>query len=88
MLLKKGIIVRSKKGHDKGRFYVVSDISGSTAYIIYGAVRTASSPKKKNVLHLAPARTVLSEAQLGSDSEIRRILAVFNGRVALPKEVK
>jgi len=88
MLLTKGMVVRSKKGHDKGSFYVVYYTAGSTAYLINGENRTPSAPKKKNALHLAPTKTALSEAQLGSDGEIRRILAVFGGRAALPKEVK
>lgn len=88
MLFKKGMIVRSKKGHDKGKFYVIYDTAEKAAYLIDGAGRTPAAPKRKNIIHLAPTRTVLSEAMIRSDSEIRKTLAVFGGRVALPKEVK
>jgi len=77
----KGMIVRSKKGHDKGSFYVVVQADNDKAYIINAESRTVQKPKCKKLIHLAPTKTVLSEEQLRSDDEIRKILAVFNGRV-------
>ena len=74
----KGMIVRSKAGHDKGRFYVVYQTTDRTVFLT-DADRTSS--KKKNPLHLAPTKTVLSEEQLSSDNEIQKILAVFDSRV-------
>lgn len=88
MLFQTGMIVRSKKGHDKGRFYAVHSISGNNVLLTDGDTRKGDRLKKKNMIHLAPTKTVLNDVQLASDSEIRKILAVFDGRVALPKEVK
>ena len=81
----KGMVVRSKKGHDKGRFYVVCSADNNSAALTDAQSKTADKPKIKNLIHLAPTKTVLSEEQLGSDDEIRRILADFNGRVRLSK---
>ena len=83
----RGMIVRSKKGHDKGRFYVVLRQDGDCAALADAKSRTEACPKMKKLLHLAPTKTVLTEAQLHSDSEIQNILAKFSGRAALPKEV-
>ena len=77
-----GMIVRSKKGHDKGRFYAVLSVCGDSAALINAENRTKECPKRKKLLHLAPTKTVLTQAQLCSDSEIRQILAVFTGRVS------
>ena len=87
MQFEKGMVVRSKKGHDKGKFFVIAGLDGGTALLIDSAGRTAQAPKRKNLVHLAPTKTVLDEKTLESDGEIRKILAAFNGRVALPKEV-
>ncbi len=83
----KGMIVRSKKGHDKGRFFVVTDVNEHFVFVSDAASRPLSGPKKKNPLHLAPTKTVLSAEQMRSDSEIINTLAAFRGRVDLPKEV-
>ena len=87
MQFEKGMVVRSKKGHDKGKFFVVIRLENDRAYLIDSDARTLDSPKKKNLVHLAPTKTVIDEASMRSDSKIRKILSGFNGRVALPKEV-
>lgn len=81
MQLVKGMVVRSKAGHDKGSFFVVQRVEGKFAYLIDGSSRTALRPKKKNPLHLAVTSTVLSGQSLESDSEIRSVLAEFNRRL-------
>lgn len=82
-----GMIVRSKQGHDKGCFYAVLAVNGDRALLIDAHRRTTASPKPKNLCHLAPTKTVLTEEQLGSDSEIQKVLAAFSERAAFPKEV-
>ncbi len=77
----KGMIVRSKAGHDKGSFFVVLRVENDMAYIIDGAARNAQKPKKKKWIHLSPTKTVLSEQSMETDVEIRKILAEYNGRV-------
>lgn len=81
MQLVKGMVVRSKAGHDKGEFFVVQRIENDFAYLVNGKSKTSLNPKKKNPIHLAVTSTVLSEQSLNTDSEIRKVLAVFNSRL-------
>ena len=82
MQLVKGMVVRSKAGHDKGKFFVVVKVEKGLAYIADGIERKALAPKKKNPLHLAGTSTVLNEQSLLTDSKICEIIAEFNGRLA------
>ena len=73
----RGMVVRSKAGHDKGQFFVVSDIQNNYIYIIDGKYKTALNPKKKNPLHLASTSTVLNEQSLSTNEKICEILDEF-----------
>ena len=75
-----GMVVRSKAGHDKGSFFVVTALADGFALLSDGKARTLTAPKRKNLLHLAATHTVLPPDKM-TDSEIRSILAVFHGRV-------
>lgn len=83
----RGMIVRSKAGHDKGSFFVVLKVENDIAYIIDGKSRTHDKPKRKKLIHLAVTSTVLSEQTIEAESEIRRLLAEFNSKVRSFKEV-
>lgn len=78
--LVKGMVVRSKQGHDKGSFFVVADVLGDAVLLTDGASRALEAPKKKNPIHLAPTKTVLTPDEM-TNSEIRSTLAQFNSRV-------
>ena len=54
--IKAGTPVRSKAGHDKGHWYLVLSEEGGYAYLIDGQRRTPERPKKKNKIHLQPAK--------------------------------
>ena len=79
--MKKGTVVRSKAGHDKGSFFVVLKVENDIACLSDGKSRTAEKPKKKKLIHLAPTKTVLDERSMETDIEIRKILAGFNDKV-------
>lgn len=87
MQFERGMVVRSKQGRDKGRFYAVCGFEGAMVLCTDGCRRTHQEPKPKNPVHLAPTKTVLSGETLSSDSEIRKALSEFTDRIALPKEV-
>ena len=78
----RGMVVRSRKGRDKGRFYVVSEVKDRVLTLTDG-VRT----KRKNPVHLAPTRTVLDMSVCGSDKEIIEILSRFRDRTDPQREV-
>jgi ribosomal protein L14E/L6E/L27E len=82
-----GMIVRSKKGHDKGRFYVVLSAADRIMYLCDAEKYTREQPKKKNPLHLAPTKTVLDLQSPDADSVIRQTLRAFQSRASFPKEV-
>ncbi|MBQ3413137.1 MAG: KOW domain-containing RNA-binding protein [Oscillospiraceae bacterium] len=77
MEIKRGTVVRSKAGHDKGLFLAVLDVDGRFALTADGKTRTIVSPKRKNLIHLAPTATVLSEGEMESDSSLRKALKRF-----------
>lgn len=48
----RGEIVESVQGRDKGCFYVVCEVRGSSVLVADGVKRKLANPKKKNVKHL------------------------------------
>ena len=81
MQLRKGTVVRSKAGHDKGRFFVVLGMEQNVVLLSDGKDRNAEHPKKKNKLHIAPTNTVLEEQTMNEDSKISEALDRFYQRV-------
>jgi len=74
----RGTVIRSKAGHDKGRFYAVLDVLGRTILVADGSSRTICNPKRKNMIHVSSTRTVLSEEMLDHDESIRNALKRFD----------
>ena len=50
--MKKGTVVKSIAGHDRGTFYIVIDTSGDMALVCDGKNKTLEKPKKKKLKHL------------------------------------
>ena len=72
MELKRGLLVRSKAGHDKHGFFVVLSADQEFAVICDGKHRPLQRPKKKNCRHLAVTNTALPEEAMKTNREIRR----------------
>lgn len=51
--MKKGTVVKSVAGHDKGTFYIVIESIGDMAIVCDGKNKTLEKPKKKKLKHLA-----------------------------------
>ena len=47
-----GSVVLSEQGYDKGKCYVVKEITNGFAYVMDGMKRHFHNPKKKNLKHL------------------------------------
>ncbi|MDK2880491.1 MAG: hypothetical protein PWQ99_266 [Clostridia bacterium] len=83
--LKIGQLVCSKRGRDRGRFYLVLEIINETfVYLVDGEKRRMENPKPKNVKHLTAypmvAENLASQWEAGQysgNSEIRRVIAEF-----------
>lgn len=50
--MKRGSVVKSAAGHDKGEYFVVIETDGVYALVCDGKRRTLKQPKKKKLKHL------------------------------------
>ncbi|MDL2310847.1 KOW domain-containing RNA-binding protein [Peptostreptococcaceae bacterium OttesenSCG-928-C18] len=76
--LVKGQVVRSIKGRDKGRIQMVIDIlDESHVLVVDGKKRKVENPKKKKIKHLQKSNTVLKLDSCINNSQIRKMLKVF-----------
>ena len=80
MIITRGTVVRSIAGHDKGKWYVIISVHDRYADATDGKSRTINHPKRKNLIHLAPTVTVLSEYEMNSDESIRKIIKRFDSQ--------
>ena len=82
MRFEKAQIVRSLSGHDSGELFCVMDADGERLLLADGKRRRVSSPKRKNVKHVASAGSwehpTLEKVRAGQpigDKELRAALA-------------
>lgn len=78
MELRKGSVVKSKAGHDKGSFLVVLAVQGQELLLCDGKARPLERPKRKNVRHIAATAHVLPDHAMKTNREIRKSLKIFN----------
>lgn len=52
MVFTQGMLVKSKKGRDKGCIYVIIDVNAEYVYLADGLNRTVCHAKRKNKKHL------------------------------------
>ena len=77
MDLKKGLIVRSKAGRDKGEFFVVIELNEDFAFIADGKTRKLDKLKKKNNKHLFLTNSLINLNESITDKKIRTALRNF-----------
>ena len=80
MEIKRGTVVRSNAGHDRGLFMAGLEVDGRSALTADGKTRTIISPKRKNLIHLSPTAAVLSDEEMESDSSLRKALRRFQAK--------
>jgi ribosomal protein L14E/L6E/L27E len=73
----KGLVVKSKAGHDKGKFFVVLEFDGKYASICDGKRRKLDNPKQKKEKHLSKTTRKLDQNLMVSNREIRKALSQF-----------
>ena len=78
MQLKRGTIVYSLAGHDKGDFQVIMDYDEKYAKVCDGKYRPLARPKKKRLIHIKLTNTIVDEEFLRTDKSIREVLKPFN----------
>ena len=74
--MKETIIVKSLKGHDTGRVYIVVGNDGDDfVFVTDGKYRKLDNPKRKRRKHLFEiSKTVLPDG--ATDAEVRRICKI------------
>ena len=84
MDIRRGDVVHSLAGHDKGALFCVTDTDGDFLLLANGKERKLSSPKRKRIKHVRRAGSsdhpVFLRLQAGEpvgDNEVRRALAAF-----------
>lgn len=78
MQIVKGMIVKSLSGHDKYRYYLVIFLESGFALIADGKRRSLEKPKRKNLKHLQPTRTIVDTSLYRTDKSLRNLLREWN----------
>ena len=94
--IKIGQIVKSKAGRDKGRIFMVCQVSDEQNVLVCdGDLRKLGSPKKKKIKHLMIYNTVLTEFAYKlqcnenlDDAYIRKLLEPYKQNVSVEMEVE
>jgi len=69
-----GSFVRSKAGHDKGRYLIVTREEREFVFLADGEYRTTESPKRKKKKHVQPIRQKLPGEGPWTNEEIKRAI--------------
>ena len=94
MTFRRGDVVRSAAGHDKGLLFLVVKEEGDFLWLADGKSRKLETPKKKRRKHVVsagfwthPVAGRMKDGEPVLDSEIRRALAAFQNRFSVTEEV-
>lgn len=75
--IEKGMLARSKAGHDKGQLYLITDIDPVYVYLADGKTRRLSKPKKKKQKHIRLIRKQYDTEGL-DDAAVKRIIKEYD----------
>ena len=75
--IQKGMLAKSKAGHDKGKVYVIYDVDETYVYLVDGIIRGIEKPKRKKRKHV---QVICEQHDMTSidDVGIKRILKLFD----------
>lgn len=74
MELKKGQIVKSLKGHDKGDLLMIADFDEKRVLLCDGKERKLSKPKSKNLKHIELTEFEIDINAVDTDRKLRKTL--------------
>ena len=77
MEIKRGQVVISIAGHDKGGFLTVLEVDPPCVFVCDGKRRPLERPKRKKAFHVAPTAVILPEEALQTNRQIRTALRLF-----------
>ena len=75
-----GQLVRSRRGRDVERLYMVLEVSAQRLLLVNGDKWRLETPKKKNPLHLQPINTLLPEEHRTTDLHIKTALRQYEAK--------
>ncbi len=78
MEVKRGTIVRSLAGHDKGDFQVIIDFNDEYVKVCDGKYRPLERPKNKKFIHVKLTNTVINEDSLKTNRSIKAAIRAFD----------
>ena len=75
--IEKGMLAKSKAGHDKGKVYVIYDLDETYVYLVDGRIRVLENPKRKKRKHV---QVIVKNHDVTNidDVGIKRILKLFD----------
>ena len=75
--IEKGILAKSKAGHDKGKTYIIYEVDETYVYLVDGIIRKIENPKRKKRKHV---QVIYEQHDISGldDVGIKRILKVFD----------
>ena len=75
--IEKGMLAKSKAGHDKGQVYVIYELDETYVYLVDGIIRGIEKPKRKKRKHV---QVICEQHDMTSidDVGIKRILKLFD----------
>ena len=76
-IVEKGMLAKSKAGHDKGHLYIIYDVDETYVYLVDGRIRTIDKPKKKKRKHVQII-CEKHEIEGKDDVAVKRILKLFD----------
>ena len=74
MELKKGLIVKSLKGHDKGDLLMIADFDEKRVLLSDGKQRKLMKPKSKNLKHIEITGFEVDINAVDTDRKLRKTL--------------
>lgn len=76
-IVEKGMLARSKAGHDKGHLYVITDVDETYVYLVDGKTKSIQKPKKKKLKHI---QVIYKKYEIDGkdDVAVKRILKLFD----------
>lgn len=75
---KLGMLVKSIAGHDKGLYYIISDLSFPYVYIVDGKRRLLEKSKKKNPIHLLKTNIIFDLSTINTNKKLKSLLSKYN----------
>ncbi len=75
--INKGMLAKSKAGHDKNHIYVIYEVDQTYVYLVDGKNRSLESPKKKKIKHV---QIICEQEDINGmdDVSIKRRLKLFD----------